>query len=67
MHPDVRRQGVGKLLLLRLFEIADEIAREMNGGVALTLEVRISKLAAQRLYEGFGFRRAGIRRHYYSD
>ena len=33
----------------------------------LTLEVRASNLPAQRLYEKYGFRRAGVRRRYYSD
>jgi ribosomal-protein-alanine N-acetyltransferase len=60
--PDHRRRRIGQRLLQRLFEIADEVGAEW-----LTLEVRVSNLAAQKLYEKFGFRRAGIRRHYYSD
>ena len=29
--------------------------------------MRASNLAAQKLYEKYGFRRAGVRRRYYSD
>jgi len=62
VHPDARRQRIGERLLQRLFEIAHEMNAEW-----LTLEVRASNLAAQRLYEKYGFRRAGVRRRYYSD
>lgn len=62
VHPDSRRRRIGERLLQRLFEIAYEIDAEW-----LTLEVRASNLAAQRLYEKYGFRRAGVRRRYYSD
>ena len=60
--PEVRRRRIGERLLQRLFEIAHEMKAEW-----LTLEVRASNLAAQRLYEKYGFRRAGVRRRYYSD
>ncbi len=62
VHPDARRQRIGERLLQRLFEIAQEMNAEW-----LTLEVRASNLAAQKLYEKYGFRRAGVRRRYYSD
>ena len=67
VHPDARRSHVGERLLLRLFEVARELAGDALGQMALTLEVRASNLAAQKLYEKFGFRRAGVRRRYYSD
>jgi len=68
VHPDARRERVGERLLLRLFEIAAELAKSMaEGRMALTLEVRASNLPAQKLYEKYGFRRAGVRRRYYSD
>lgn len=67
VRPDARREHVGERLLLRLFEIARELAKGAEGRMALTLEVRVSNLPAQRLYEKFGFRRAGVRRRYYSD
>lgn len=60
--PEHRRRRIGERLLQRLFEIA-----EVMGAEWLTLEVRVSNLAAQRLYEKYGFRRAGVRRRYYSD
>jgi ribosomal-protein-alanine acetyltransferase len=62
VHPDHRRQRIGERLLQRLFEIAAVMNAEW-----LTLEVRASNLAAQKLYEKYGFRRAGVRRRYYSD
>ncbi|MFN2520878.1 MAG: ribosomal protein S18-alanine N-acetyltransferase [Candidatus Limnocylindria bacterium] len=60
--PDFRRRRIGERMLQRLFEIAGEL-----GAAWLTLEVRASNLGAQRLYEKYGFRRAGVRRRYYSD
>jgi ribosomal-protein-alanine N-acetyltransferase len=62
VHPKFRRRRIGHRMLQRLFEIAEEVGAEW-----LTLEVRVSNLSAQKLYEKFGFRRAGVRRHYYSD
>ena len=62
VHPDHRRQRIGERLLQRLFDIAATMNAEW-----LTLEVRASNLAAQKLYEKYGFRRAGVRRRYYSD
>jgi ribosomal-protein-alanine N-acetyltransferase len=60
--PEHRRRRIGERMLQRLFDIADEMGAEW-----LTLEVRVSNLGAQRLYEKYGFRRAGVRRRYYSD
>jgi ribosomal-protein-alanine N-acetyltransferase len=60
--PEHRRRRIGERMLQRLFDIADELGAEW-----LTLEVRVSNLGAQRLYEKYGFRRAGVRRRYYSD
>ena len=62
VHPDHRRLRIGEKLLHRVFEIAVVMNAEW-----LTLEVRASNLAAQKLYEKYGFRRAGVRRRYYSD
>jgi ribosomal-protein-alanine N-acetyltransferase len=61
-HPEYRRRGIGERLLSRALELARE--REAR---AVTLEVRVSNLPAQRLYEKFGFRRVGVRRRYYTD
>ncbi len=60
--PDYRRRKIGERMLLSLFERAERLGAEW-----LTLEVRASNLPAQRLYEKYGFRPAGIRRRYYSD
>ena len=62
VHPDHRRLRIGERLLQRLFDVAAVMGAEW-----LTLEVRASNLPAQKLYEKYGFRRAGVRRRYYSD
>ena len=62
VHPDHRRRRIGERMLVRIFELAAALNAEW-----LTLEVRASNLAAQKLYEKYGFRRAGVRRRYYSD
>jgi ribosomal protein S18 acetylase RimI-like enzyme len=55
VHPDWRRQGIGERLLLAFLDIAlDRAAHEA------TLEVRLSNLAARRLYEKYGFRPVGV-------
>ena len=60
--PEYHRRHVGKLLLLKL---AREARR--RGGSHLTLEVRITNVAAQGLYREFGFVPAGIRKNYYAE
>jgi ribosomal-protein-alanine N-acetyltransferase len=62
VHPRYRRRRIGERLLLALLDLSvDRHAREA------TLEVRLSNLAARRLYEKYGFRPVGIRPRYYSD
>ena len=62
VHPRYRRRRIGERLLLAMLDLsADRHAREA------TLEVRLSNLAARRLYEKYGFRPVGIRPRYYSD
>ena len=56
-----RRNGVGSALVAALVRYAGQ-----NGLRALTLEARASNKAAIALYEGFGFRQAGIRKNYYT-
>ncbi|HET6380543.1 MAG TPA: ribosomal protein S18-alanine N-acetyltransferase [candidate division Zixibacteria bacterium] len=62
VHPDWRRQGIGRRLLLRLAELAIEL-----GARRLTLEVRVGNRAAQHLYRTFGFEITGRRPRYYTD
>ena len=60
VNPAVRRQGIARRLLERLFD-------EAGGEARYTLEVRTSNHGAIAMYERFGFRRAGHRRRYYHD
>jgi ribosomal-protein-alanine N-acetyltransferase len=62
VHPRYRRRHIGERLLLALLDLA--VARHAREA---TLEVRLSNLAARRLYEKYGFRPVGIRPRYYSD
>lgn len=58
--PRAQGEGLGAQLLQALL---DEAAR--RGKTTVSLEVRADNDKAQRLYERFGFRRAGVRRGYY--
>ena len=61
VDPDRRRRGIATAMLHALFErVGDPEAQ-------FTLEVRRSNDGAHRLYEGLGFKGAGIRRRYYAD
>jgi ribosomal-protein-alanine N-acetyltransferase len=62
VHPDWRRQGIGRQLLLNVAELSVAM-----GARRLTLEVRASNEAAQALYHAFGFEIAGRRPRYYTD
>ncbi len=61
-HPDYRRRGVARRLLVQTLEVARD-----RGAHLVMLEVRRSNLAAQKLYESFGFTIAGVRPRYYVD
>jgi [ribosomal protein S18]-alanine N-acetyltransferase len=62
VDPGWRRQRIGERMLMTLLDLArGRRAREA------TLEVRLSNLAARRLYEKYGFRPVGLRPRYYSD
>ncbi|WP_100012604.1 ribosomal protein S18-alanine N-acetyltransferase [Lentibacillus sediminis] len=39
----------------------------MHGAVRLSLEVRVSNIAAQKLYRKFGLVPGGVRKNYYAD
>ena len=60
--PEYRRRGVGSSLVAEMIKTAEKLKLEM-----LTLEVRKSNTAAQKLYEKFGFEILGERKRYYSD
>jgi len=62
VRPDLRGQGLGELLLVRLTEIAQEM-----GAHRMTLEVRVSNEVAQDLYRKYTYKVEGVRRRYYSD
>ena len=62
VDPMWRRRRVGEALLIAILDLAIE-----RGAREATLEVRLSNLAARRLYEKYGFRPVGIRPRYYSD
>lgn len=54
-------QGLGSFLLSKMIEMAIDLE-----SLALYLEVRISNIAAHRLYSRFGFHEIGRRKNYYS-
>lgn len=62
IHPGLRQRGLGRHLLARVLEDA-----AASGAPNATLEVRRSNDAARRLYEGMGFRLAGVRTSYYTN
>ena len=57
VDPAYQGQGIGRELLLRLFEYAE--------GATIFLEVRTDNVAAIALYENHGFTRVGVRKRYY--
>jgi len=59
--PEYRRQGLGKALCAALFEYAQE-----NSLAFLTLEVRQSNTAAQKLYAEAGLAFTGVRPGFYT-
>ena len=59
---DLRGNGLGELLLIGSIRAAVE-----NGSSVVTLEVRVSNFIAQRLYEKYGFKTAGVRKGYYTN
>ena len=62
VDPALRRQGLGQLLLLNiLFQALEKKAS------LVTLEVRVSNEAAQKLYQKYRFEEVRIRRRYYRD
>ncbi|MCP4308325.1 MAG: ribosomal protein S18-alanine N-acetyltransferase [bacterium] len=59
---NARKRGLGTRLMLELIDAGLE-----RGAQNLTLEVRATNDAAQRLYNRFGMVAVGVRKHYYRD
>lgn len=60
--PNYRGHKLGEALLLKAIDTAKAL-----GARSMTLEVRVSNIVAQNMYEKFGFKIGGVRKHYYSD
>jgi ribosomal-protein-alanine N-acetyltransferase len=58
--PERQREGWGRVMLDALAEWS-----RAQGAQWLWLEVRVSNRRAQHVYERYGFRRVGERKHYY--
>lgn len=59
--PEFRRQGIARMLMQAFLEqVPDEVEN-------IALEVRSSNAPAIGLYKSFGFEKAGVRKHFYSD
>ncbi|MCQ3935890.1 MAG: ribosomal-protein-alanine N-acetyltransferase [Chloroflexi bacterium] len=61
-HPEHRRRGIGKRLLLHAL-----LAARREGAVKSFLEVRESNIIARKMYRDFGFVEDGRRKEYYKD
>ncbi len=62
VHPQMRGQGLGKLLLTHILSDAQQ-----QGMLSALLEVRAGNLVALQMYQQFGFEVVGRRPHYYQD
>jgi len=62
VHPEARRQGLGRWILDRSLLEAGR-----RGAEQVVLEVRASNAEARRLYEKAGFDTVGVRPSYYSE
>ncbi len=62
VHPCYRRKGLGELLMREIMDVFRK-----KGARVFRLEVRVSNLAAQRLYEKLGFKKEYTIPNYYSD
>lgn len=61
-HPEFKRQGIAKQLLVTALEHAYQ-----EGALSALLEVRAGNKAAQAMYLKFGFEVVGRRERYYKD
>lgn len=62
VHPEFQRRGIAKMFInFAIGRMKKQQVREVF------LEVRRSNIPAQKLYEGFGFQKIGIRKGYYEN
>jgi ribosomal-protein-alanine N-acetyltransferase len=62
VDPEQRRKNIAEAIIVEFIDLA--IKSRVRG---ITLEVRLSNIAAQKLYEKYGFQRQGMRKRYYED
>lgn len=62
VDPKVQNQGIATALIAYMLDYASE-----NHVSVITLEVRVSNEKAIRLYDKAGFKKAAIRKQYYSN
>lgn len=59
VDPAWQGHGIGRALLVKLLEVADQLH------ATVFLEVRTDNVAARTLYEAYGFTVVGLRKRYY--
>ena len=59
----LRNKGIGSTMLKKLIELA----KSENNINAITLEVNVNNIPAQKLYEKYGFKNTGLRKNYYNN
>ncbi len=62
VHPDFRRRGIGRALMLNLMHKCRQM--EIKRGL---LDVKETNHPAISLYESLGFKKVGVRKKYYPD
>lgn len=62
VHPEFRGLHLGERIFTSLMSIC-----LAQGGIRMTLEVRVSNHVAQKLYRKLGFVSVGVRKGYYTD
>lgn len=60
--PEFRRQGIGAKIVNKLIDFSKEKALSF-----LSLEVRVSNIAAVELYKSFDFKEVGKRKNFYTS
>ncbi|MCY0887950.1 MAG: ribosomal protein S18-alanine N-acetyltransferase [Alicyclobacillaceae bacterium] len=62
VDPDFRGKQLGEQMMRALMSLCT-----LQGARKMTLEVRVTNVVAQRLYEKLGFETVGVRKGYYTD